>query len=57
MLTFSLAAFSPTSDLVEVGSDGKLVYTPFAMTGQNNPVNVIPDYSYACYSIGPGVVV
>jgi len=33
---------------------GELVYVPFAMKGQSNEVNTIPDFSYAGY-MGGGV--
>ena len=33
---------------------GELVYVPFAMLGQSNEVNTIPDFSYAGY-MGGGV--
>ena len=55
MLTTQLA-FAAESSLVKVGSDGKLDYTPFAMTDQTNQVNVIPDYSHAGYK-GGGVAI
>ncbi|MCI4670669.1 MAG: DNRLRE domain-containing protein [Bacteroidia bacterium] len=31
---------------------GKLSYSPFSMEGQSNPVNLIPDFSYAGYMQG-----
>lgn len=31
---------------------GELVYVPFAMLGQSNEVNTIPDFSYAGYMGG-----
>lgn len=40
-----------TSPLVYL-QNGSLVYTPFAMTGQDNAVNVIPDFSHAGYQGG-----
>ena len=41
------------SDLVYL-EDGKLTYVPFAMNGQMETVNTIPDFSYAGY-MGGGV--
>lgn len=53
--------FTPTrvsaqsSNLVELNGD-TLVYTPFAVEGQTNAVNIIPDFSYAGYK-GGGVAI
>lgn len=40
------------SALVYPGSDGKLVYTPHANTGETNEVNILPDFSFAGYLDG-----
>jgi len=44
-------AWTQGSSLVTLGPGG-LSYTPFAMEGQSNAVNVIPDFSYAGYMRG-----
>ena len=44
------------SALVSEGSDGKLVYTPFANHEQTNKDNILPDWSHAGY-MGGGVAI
>ncbi|MFT6867544.1 MAG: hypothetical protein ACJA08_002387, partial [Cyclobacteriaceae bacterium] len=46
-------ALAQESNLVYL-ENGQLTYIPFAMTGQTNEVNIIPDFSYAGY-MGGGV--
>jgi hypothetical protein len=46
-------ALAQESNLVYL-ENGRLTYIPFAMTGQTNEVNIIPDFSYAGY-MGGGV--
>ena len=57
LLILGLAAFTQgyaqSSSLISL-EDGSLQYTPFAMTGQTNEVNIIPDFSHAGY-MGGGV--
>jgi len=43
-----------SSELIYLDEEGKLDYVPFAMKGQSNEVNIIPDFSYAGY-MGGGV--
>ncbi len=50
----SITLSAQESSLVSIGSDGRLDYTTFAMQGQSNEVNIIPDYSHAGY-MGGGV--
>lgn len=50
---FSMAYGQPSSQLIYL-DQGELVYAPFAMTGQSNQVNTIPDFSHAGY-MGGGV--
>lgn len=38
--------------LIDVGKDGKLVYTPHANVGETNKVNFIPDFSFCGYKGG-----
>jgi hypothetical protein len=47
------SSFAQQSELVFL-ENGKLSYTPFAMEGQTNKVNTVPDFSYAGY-MGGGV--
>ena len=51
-LAVSHTAFAAESSLVSVGPNGKLVYTPFAVTGQTNAVNLLPDWAHAGYKGG-----
>ncbi len=44
--------YAQESSIVSIGSDGKLDYTRFAMEGQNNEVNTVPDFSFAGYKKG-----
>ncbi len=41
-----------TSQLVYPGNDGRLTYTPYANQGQNEAVNLIPDFSHCGYRGG-----
>lgn len=52
-LGYTILSNAQSSSLVSL-SGGSLSYTPFAMEGQTNAVNLIPDFSYAGY-MGGGV--
>jgi len=54
-LISSISATAQSSNLVFL-DNGSLSYVPFAMEGQTNDVNVIPDFSYAGYR-GGGVAI
>lgn len=47
-------AFGQNSSQLIYIDEGKLAYLPFAMKGQSNAVNTIPDFSYAGY-MGGGI--
>jgi hypothetical protein len=51
----AVSVSAQSSNLVELDGD-TLVYTPFAVEGQSNAVNIIPDFSYAGYK-GGGVAI
>jgi hypothetical protein len=53
LISLQLICGQDTTQLVYL-DQGQLVYEPFAMTGQTNLENVIPDFSYAGY-MGGGV--
>lgn len=53
ILLFTTSLFAQQSSLV-YKQNGKLVYTPFAMQGQTNEVNTVPDFSHAGY-MGGGI--
>ena len=53
LLAVHLAHGQNASQLIYL-DQGELVYVPFAMLGQSNEVNTIPDFSYAGY-MGGGV--
>lgn len=50
-LVLHTSAWAQSPSLVSMGPGG-LIYTPFAMEGQTNAVNLIPDFSYAGYMRG-----
>ena len=52
ILACSHLVYAQTSSLVQMGTGGKLAYTPYPNTGQTNPVNTIPDFSFAGYRGG-----
>ena len=55
IIALSSSSYSQdSSDLIYLDEDGALTYVPFAMSGQSNEVNTIPDFSYAGY-MGGGV--
>ncbi|MBV6656045.1 MAG: hypothetical protein KI786_19905 [Mameliella sp.] len=51
LTAFSAKSNAQSSDLVWMDGDG-LSYTPFAMEGQTDEVNAIPDFSHAGYKGG-----
>ena len=51
LLAVCFAHGQNASDLIYL-DQGKLTYAPFAMEGQTNAVNIIPDFSYAGYMRG-----
>jgi hypothetical protein len=54
ILIFPCQTISQTSSLVYPGADGTLIYVPYANKGQDNAVNIIPDFSHTGY-MGGGV--
>lgn len=53
-LVIQYIAFGQNSSQLIYLDQGKLRYVPFAMKGQSNAINIIPDFSYAGY-MGGGV--
>lgn len=51
-LACSHLVYTQTSSLVQMGTGGKLAYTPYPNTGQTNAVNTVPDFSFAGYRGG-----